>query len=78
MPGLAECIAQCLKEHGGTGEFHKTRLLKTGEQLKLSFHCLMPGSSNLRECHNSSSAIEKKLLQRCPELQVVSIHAEPE
>jgi cation diffusion facilitator family transporter len=78
IPGLAECIAQCLKERGGTGEFHKIRLLKTGEQLKLSFHCLMPGNSNLLDCHRTISAVEKQLLQRYPELQAVSIHAEPE
>jgi cation diffusion facilitator family transporter len=78
IPGLAECIAQCLKESGGTGEYHKPRLLKSGEQLTLTFHCLLPGTSNLRECHRIVSAIEKKLLHRCPELQAVSIHAEPE
>jgi cation diffusion facilitator family transporter len=78
IPGLEQIILQCLQDHGSAGGIHKTRLLKTGEQLKLSFHCRMPGDANLRECHRAISAIERDLLRRCPDLHSVSIHAEPE
>jgi cation diffusion facilitator family transporter len=77
IPELTQAVTQCLKDHGGTGEFHKIRLLKAGGQLKLSFHCTMRGSENLRDCHHTISAIEKDLLRNCPGLHSVSIHAEP-
>jgi cation diffusion facilitator family transporter len=77
IPRLSQIILQHLEEHGCARSFHKIRLLRTGGQLKLSFHCNLPGNSNLRECHQIVSSIEKDLLRSCPELQSVSIHAEP-
>jgi divalent metal cation (Fe/Co/Zn/Cd) transporter len=57
---------------------HDLLLVRTDAGLYLSCHCTLPGGTSMRETHEKVDRLEKALYRDLPELDRVSVHAEPE
>ena len=53
-------------------------MTRTESGLYLSCHCFLPGGTSLQEAHRMTDRLEKALYQAVPELNRVSVHAEPD
>ena len=62
----------------GEGAVHDLLMTRTESGLYLSCHCFLPGGTTLQEAHRSTDRLEKALYQALPELNRVSVHAEPD
>ena len=62
----------------GEGAVHDLLMTRTESGLYLSCHCFLPGGTSLQEAHRMTDRLEKALYQALPELNRVSVHAEPD
>ena len=62
----------------GEGAVHDLLMIRTESGLYLSCHCFLSGGTPLREAHRITDRLEKALYQAFPELNRVSVHAEPD
>ena len=72
-----ELIKKTIGEFQGMDvKYHMLRTRKAGSNRELDFHMEVPGNMSVRESHDMCDAIEEKLKQKLPNLEV-TIHVEP-
>lgn len=58
-------------------DIHEITLLKEGDRLNISFHCLINGETSINDAHALSERMEAALRGEIPTLGTVLIHMEP-
>ena len=75
---LERRVEEVSAEVVGVGAVHDLLMTRTESGLYLSCHCFLPGGTSLRQAHRMTDRLEKALYQALPELNRVSVHAEPD
>ncbi|MEF2145381.1 MAG: cation diffusion facilitator family transporter [Desulfovibrionaceae bacterium] len=72
-----QLILAAIKEKAGENAvFHGLRTRKAGSGRFVDFHLLLPGATTVKESHDLSEAIEKRIRQSLPRCHV-TVHFEP-
>lgn len=70
-------ICEIVYEEEGTSDIHHLRTRKIGSQISIELHVRMNGSLTLREVHDKSIAIEKRLRAAFGDSTYINLHVEP-
>ena len=70
-------ICEIVYEEKGTSDIHHLRTRKIGSQISIELHVRMSGSLTLREVHDKSIAIEKRLRAAFGDSTYINLHVEP-
>lgn len=70
-------ICEIVYEEKGTSDIHHLRTRKIGNQISIELHVRMSGSLTLREVHDKSIAIEKRLRAAFGDSTYINLHVEP-
>lgn len=70
-------ICEIVYEEEGTSDIHHLRTRKIGSQISIELHVRMSGSLTLREVHDKSIAIEKRLRAAFGDSTYINLHVEP-
>lgn len=70
-------ICEIVYEEEGTSDIHHLRTRKIGSQISIELHVRMNGSLTLREVHDKSIAIEKRLRAALGDSTYINLHVEP-
>ena len=70
-------ICEIVYEEEGTSDIHHLRTRKIGSQISIELHVLMNGYLTLREVHDKSIAIEKRLRAAFGDSTYINLHVEP-
>ena len=70
-------ICEIVYEEEGTSDIHHLRTRKIGSQISIELHVRMNGYLTLREVHDKSIAIEKRLRAAFGDSTYISLHVEP-
>lgn len=70
-------ICEIVYEEEGTSDIHHLRTRKIGSQISIELHVRMNGYLTLREVHDKSIAIEKRLRAAFGESTYINLHVEP-
>lgn len=70
-------ICEIVYEEEGTSDIHHLRTRKIGSQISMELHVRMNGSLTLREVHDKSIAIEKRLRAAFGDSTYINLHVEP-
>lgn len=70
-------ICGIVYEEEGTSDIHHLRTRKIGSQISIELHVRMNGSLTLREVHDKSIAIEKRLRAAFGDSTYINLHVEP-
>lgn len=70
-------ICEIVYEEEGTNDIHHLRTRKIGSQISIELHVRMNGSLTLREVHDKSIAIEKRLRAAFGDSTYINLHVEP-
>lgn len=70
-------ICEIVYEEEGTSDIHHLRTRKIGSQISIELHVRMNGSLTLREMHDKSIAIEKRLRAAFGDSTYINLHVEP-
>jgi cation diffusion facilitator family transporter len=75
---LREAIMQLPNQVPGVKDCHSINIYRDGEDLSVSFHCLMDAELPISEAHRLTVLLENMLRVQLPELGRVIIHVEPQ
>ena len=70
-------ICEIVYEEEGTSDIHHLRTRKIGSQISIELHVRMNGYLTLREVHDKSIAIEKRLRAAFGDSTYINLHVEP-
>lgn len=70
-------ICEIVYEEEGTSDIHHLRTRKIGSQISIELHVRMNGTLTLREVHDKSIAIEKRLRAAFGDSTYINLHVEP-
>ena len=70
-------ICEIVYEEEGTSDIHHLRTRKIGSQISIELHGRMNGYLTLREVHDKSIAIEKRLRAAFGDSTYINLHVEP-
>lgn len=70
-------ICEIVYEEEGTSDIHHLRTRKIGSQISIELHVRMNGYLTLREVHDKSIAIEKRLRVAFGDSTYINLHVEP-
>ena len=70
-------ICEIVYEEEGTSDIHHLRTRKIGSQISIELHVRMNGYLTLREVHDKSIAIEKRLRAAFGDSTYIKLHVEP-
>ena len=70
-------ICEIVYEEEGTSDIHHLRTRKIGSQISIELHVRMNGYLTLREVHEKSIAIEKRLRAAFGDSTYINLHVEP-
>ena len=70
-------ICEIVYEEEGTSDIHHLRTRKIGSQISIELHVRMNGYLTLREVHDKSIAIEKRLWAAFGDSTYINLHVEP-
>ena len=70
-------ICEIVYEEEGTSDIHHLRTIKIGSQISIELHVRMNGYLTLREVHDKSIAIEKRLRAAFGDSTYINLHVEP-
>ena len=70
-------ICEIVYEEEGTSDIHHLRTRKIGSQISIELHVRMNGYLTLREVHDKSIAIEKRLRAAFGDSTYINLHMEP-
>ena len=70
-------ICEIVYEEEGTSDIHHLRTRKIGSQISIELHVRMNGYLTLREVHDKSIAIEKRLRADFGDSTYIHLHVEP-
>ena len=70
-------ICEIVYEEEGTSDVHHLRTRKIGSQISIELHVRMNGYLTLREVHDKSIAIEKRLRAAFGDSTYINLHVEP-
>ena len=70
-------ICEIVYEEEGTSDIHHLRTRKIGSQISIELHVRMNGYLTLREVHDKSIAIEKRLRAAFVDSTYINLHVEP-
>lgn len=70
-------ICEIVYEEEGTSDIHHLRTRKIGSQISIELHVRMNGTLTLREVHDKSTAIEKRLRAAFGDSTYINLHVEP-
>ena len=70
-------IQQLILTVNGVEDPHELRTRRIGNQIAVDVHVRMDGDMTLREAHDRSSEIERRIRERFGEETYVSVHMEP-
>ena len=70
-------ICEIVYEEEGTSDLHHLRTRKIGSQISIELHVRMNGYLTLREVHDKSIAIEKRLRAAFGDSTYINLHVEP-
>ena len=70
-------ICEIVYEEEGTSDIHHLRTRKIGSQISIVLHVRMIGYLTLREVHDKSIAIEKRLRAAFGDSTYINLHVEP-
>ena len=59
-------------------DIHEVLVDRVGEHVHVTCHCTLPDAMAMRQVHESITALENRFKLRCPEVERVLIHPEPE
>lgn len=70
-------ICEIVYEEEGTSDIHHLRTRKIGSQISIELHVRMNGYLTMREVHDKSIAIEKRLRAAFGDSTYINLHVEP-
>lgn len=70
-------ICEIVYEEEGTSDIHHLRTRKIGSQISIELHVRMNGYLTLREVHDKSISIEKRLRAAFGDSTYINLHVEP-
>ncbi|WP_231296266.1 cation diffusion facilitator family transporter [Rhodothermus marinus] len=75
---LIEVLDEAVQQ-GIISDYHQLRHRRTGDQLWVEYHLMLPGERSLEEAHAQAHRVEEAIQQRFPDRRVyVTAHLEPE
>jgi cation diffusion facilitator family transporter len=74
---IQQAVAHLPQEIPGLKECHSVSILRSGQDVSISFHCIMDPGMPISRAHELTSRTEAKLREHLPGLGRVVIHVEP-
>ncbi len=76
-PEIEAEICRIVYEEPGISDIHHLRTRRIGSRISIEMHLRMEGTLTLREVHDKSMLIEKRLRKRFGESTYINLHVEP-
>lgn len=70
-------ICKIVYEEPGTSDIHHLRTRRIGSRISIEMHLRMEGTLTLKEVHDKSMLIEKRLREKFGESTYINLHVEP-
>jgi len=75
---LRAAIAEIIKSFPEVRSFHEIDIERINEKFKVNIHCLFKSDITVNDAHRIATQIEETIKSKVKEIEVVSIHLEPE
>lgn len=75
--GFRQRLAALAREIPEILDLHGVTLTRVDGRLRLTCHCTLEASTAIGRAHEVATALERRILRDQPEIQAVTIHAEP-
>ncbi|MDD1764655.1 MAG: hypothetical protein LUQ46_01430, partial [Candidatus Methanomethyliaceae archaeon] len=75
---LKAAISEIIKSFSEVKSFHEIEIKRINRKFKANIHCMFKNDITVNDAHRIATEIERTIKLKLKEIEVVSIHLEPE